>query len=1234
MFAGRGFTAPVPGAYDALMYKGALDCSASPNYPAADAGHLYKVSVAGKIGGASGTVVTAGDTIICSTDGSAAGTQAAVGANWDVLQTNIDLTNVAITGGSITGITDLAVADGGTGVSTLADGALLVGAVTGAVETVADVAVGQVLVSGGVGVNPAYSATPTVSSATLSTAIADNTATTQAATTAFAKSQDAVLAREPDQAVALTAADSGSSGITVADNDNLDMGTGNFAPYFNGLVPDFTPAADLILMQKWATNVGFELGIKATTGYIYLKLNTTTYTSSAAPVAVDGTKHKIVPVVTVGAVNTTVDFYFDGVALGTQQTAANPGTVSNAAALYILGTSAVRTAGTVSESGILNLAPSASEVLDMYRNVIPESWKWGSQTERVTDGAFPSFDNWTEGGTWALDGNTAKVTGDASRSDLQQVILSAADVGGKFQLKFTTSASSVGSSQFRIYGGGILADSQYIDDSGAQISVNGQHTITFTCISSYYTLVFALNAGATGSLNIDDVSVRRIGATLALQPEGIQVDKWYDASSNQLHANYPTTGSTLTRIPDNFHSVIRAQGPAIITTATTPAVAGTVTATADPTVVFSSANDAFLAGYRADGRHILGTTLISNSLTRYIVSWNSSTSCEVDSSVTWAGTAITSVQLPIATFVNSAGGIIGYVRSDGIVLENSSPRLILETTGDRKYYVRATGAGGNLALGSRASSDTIDSDAIAINAGANILTGGLTAAGTSAAKVLAMGEGTAPTTSPANAVQMWSADQNGAGTNTLYMRNEAGQAAPLAHQAPLTNLLTNSQWMAMSGSGLTQGVAVGRTTDFNVSNIYTDADGSTFADWAGTALTITDAGANLLLTATATSAASAVLSPTTFVVGKLYKVSIVTANGTHSWDNATDYVEATANAGTSIAGAKVVLNAGTNSFIWEATETNNKIKIVVGAFTDTETLAITSIYVDEVTPGYVAADTLAPDTMTKTATLDVHQYWNAASANTDGYGTYNLKLAKGADSAEYLNFGTAINYRDAQGRPVTLGFYAYSVTSAVNVKGSIHDGVTEIALSSTYVPANTLTWVEVTGTVAAAATALTPRVLLDGSTGDVAYVSEPILVRGSSIGAGNYQPIPNEVIWLRSPVALTNFNGTAYSDTAVVTTINLEAESSGRIGKGIKGITARINVRDSDSAATETYVNLYGMDETTSLYRLNPIPVNDRWQMGNVTMSCYASGDIGYRTEASGSLTLDFSIMPLAIQTQ
>lgn len=77
-------------AADALVFKGVIDASSNPNYPAADKGWTYRISVAGKIGGASGINVEIGDLLLCLVDGSPSGTQAAVGANWSIAQVNID----------------------------------------------------------------------------------------------------------------------------------------------------------------------------------------------------------------------------------------------------------------------------------------------------------------------------------------------------------------------------------------------------------------------------------------------------------------------------------------------------------------------------------------------------------------------------------------------------------------------------------------------------------------------------------------------------------------------------------------------------------------------------------------------------------------------------------------------------------------------------------------------------------------------------------------------------------------------------------------------------------------------------------------------------------------------------------------------------------------------------------------------------------------------------------------
>jgi len=84
------------------------------------------------------------------------------GLSWagpKIIQENsYDPATVAITGGTITGITDLAVPDGGTGVSTLSDGGIIVGAGASAVEVVTAGATTEILVGGGAATNPVWTA--------------------------------------------------------------------------------------------------------------------------------------------------------------------------------------------------------------------------------------------------------------------------------------------------------------------------------------------------------------------------------------------------------------------------------------------------------------------------------------------------------------------------------------------------------------------------------------------------------------------------------------------------------------------------------------------------------------------------------------------------------------------------------------------------------------------------------------------------------------------------------------------------------------------------------------------------------------------------------------------------------------------------------------------------------------------------------------------------------------------
>ena len=435
---------------------------------------------------------------------------------------------------------------------TLADGRTLLGL---------DGATTDILVGGGVGTAPVWTTatgagppvrqdSPSLIAPTRSVANSDNDSSLDFSTTAFAKSQDAILRRNPDQAVHMTAAASGSTGITVADSDQLDMGTNNgmVAGFFN--VPDLTPAANIILYEKLTGGVGVQLELVATTGIIRFTINATAYNSSVAPAATDKTMHHVAAVWTVGAVNTTVDFYWDCVALGTQQTAANPGTVSNAAALYILGTSAVRTEGDTSGVVLYNRALTAAEVLSLYRNGIAFVDKWGSQTNLLT-GIYDDFNTNCANGA-AIDAAYSPywVDNSATSTSITSKVWSITAnngaglgvggfiIGKSYRVSGLNITTLTGTWNWKQSGGTVIES----------VTGTGLKSVEFTAVGEQ---IFLTSGSAGATLVIDQsggvVTEVQIGATLALESEGIQVDGWKDSSTNGLNATYPTTGSSITR---------------------------------------------------------------------------------------------------------------------------------------------------------------------------------------------------------------------------------------------------------------------------------------------------------------------------------------------------------------------------------------------------------------------------------------------------------------------------------------------------------------------------------------------------------------------------------------------------------------------------------------------------------------------------------------------------------------
>ena len=380
------------------------------------------------------------------------------------------------------------------------------------------------------------------------------------------------------QSINMTAAASDSNGIQVADNANIDFGTGNFTLHWEGSLPDWTPSASQYFILKHAANVGYWLNVQ-TSGVLRLGINENIYSSTIAINLVDSTFHKISVIITreSASVAGSVAFYVDGIQLGASVaiTAGIPATTDNASSLYLLGYATVRTAGSAKSAILYTRALSASEVLDLCRNGVAFADKGASQTAIYTSDFSAGVDSWSAyTGVTSIAENIDSIGGE--NDWLMGTIDSTTDTHGfrhsfsslpsdkryKLSIKvFNPSLNSiVNGFRFASYGGaniGTLTTNISLSPdtvtilefefywgstlSGIQIQMLSNSSTTFA-------------GNGTDVLYIKDFILKSIGSTLSLEHEGIQPEpgQWLDSSGNKLHAKMPIEGATTTRRKKDF----------------------------------------------------------------------------------------------------------------------------------------------------------------------------------------------------------------------------------------------------------------------------------------------------------------------------------------------------------------------------------------------------------------------------------------------------------------------------------------------------------------------------------------------------------------------------------------------------------------------------------------------------------------------------------------------------------
>ncbi len=370
----------------------------------------------------------------------------------------------------------------------------------------------------------------------------------------------------------------------------------------------------------------------------------------------------------------------------------------------------------------------------------------------------------------------------------------------------------------------------------------------------------------------------------------------------------------------------------------------------------------------------------------------------------------------------------------------------------------------------------------------------------------------------------------------------------------------------------------------------------------------------------------------TFIAGGFYKIQVTMNQGTATAPIA--YFSLLDETGW-LTSSEFTLGAGNvvYSYIFKARSNKTGGRAGVNILSDLSGGKIVEFKLfslQEVIIATIAANTLAADSHSKTSTLDAYRIADDTTHLTGGY--YGLKLIKGADTAEYYNLNTRTDRKfidQFKGRTVTFGTYVYSGTAIDNVKVQIYDGVG--TTESSFVGADAKTWVEVTRTISTSATQITPRILFDGDTSDIAYVSPVMMVFGSSIGAGNYAPIPGEIIWTEQPIALTTLDGiTGFSDMAM-TTLNMETESSGKIPKGAVAVYVRAQANDSGSLTGSSFLALRADASQVGQFELQ-IPsglLGDSVMKGQGWQKLSSSGDMDYQIDATGSGTFDIPVFKI-----
>lgn len=200
--------------------------------------------------------------------------------------------------------------------------------------------------------------------------------------------------------------------------------------------------------------------------------------------------------------------------------------------------------GSVILARYYNYALSAAEVATLWNAGRPAQYRLpyamlGASNTYI----FPVFDfsdstNWYLGSGWVISGGVLAVNNASNPSSAYKIGI-AGITGKKYQITYTIKSYTSGSVRPLVFGA-----------SGITRNAAGTYTDIITASSGSNSVAYFQVMSSNTTLEIGDVSVLQVGATLSLQPDNIYQDKWIDNSTNNNHAT--PVGSPIILTQDQF----------------------------------------------------------------------------------------------------------------------------------------------------------------------------------------------------------------------------------------------------------------------------------------------------------------------------------------------------------------------------------------------------------------------------------------------------------------------------------------------------------------------------------------------------------------------------------------------------------------------------------------------------------------------------------------------------------